>query len=306
MKKFIGFLMLGLCCTTFTACEFGDSIGTPNGEENLSNLYLQSRTEESVSYNLGSNVVSIKSTTSNVFTYEENRVVREVLDYAAQQYNGGEVVHSQTHHEEVNYSWNGLACTQEWQSGNVVEEYLDDTYLRVKKLETGNYKQVREYDGKKIINEYRYLDGELQYEIEYEYDGLTATFTQTNHILESPDMNGIQMWCVGGKVTYLDDTYLRTAYQEVEYANDFGDRHKVLTTNTYNGTQLVESEVRIEGSYRGYQYDDNAIVSLAEYEWDGLKCTGTVTNYHQDPQPPYNEHNGVVSGVTNVEMTYLK
>ncbi len=136
MKKFIGLLMLGWCCTTFTACEFGDSIGTPNGEENLSNLYLQSRTEESVSYNLGSNVVSIKSTISNVFTYEENRVVREVLDYAAQQYNGGEVVHSQTHHEEVNYSWNGLACTQEWQSGNVVEEYLDDLGFSKKEIKT--------------------------------------------------------------------------------------------------------------------------------------------------------------------------
>lgn len=304
MKKLYWSLVSLFCTIGFTACEGGPFFEPSDREDDLSYLYVKSRKYNVVYYGYGSDV-STEQTGSRVFAYEENRIIGEIYDYALVQYNKGDILSTQSNHEEVEYSWNGRVCTQKWESGDIVTEYLDDTYIRVKTLETDNYKLVNEYDGKKIIKESSYVGDNLEYVREYNYNGLTATYTQTNYTDTNSDLNGILMQRVGGKIIYQDNTYLRVLYQEYECHSNVGDVYKEMTTNTFDGVKLVKSEVRLKGSYNGYAYEDNALFMRSEYEWEGSKCKVKTTQYHQDPQPPYNEHNGKVAAITDTEFEYL-
>ena len=318
MKKLFGILLLGFCCANLTACFPDEPFGTPEeevSEDNLSCLYIKTRKEASAYYGFGPGTQT-ETTAEIVTTYEGNRVVGEDYKVTTLQYDeDGSVWHSSDIHEVISCSWNGLTCTRTYEAiydgleyPTVVVEYLDDTYLRIKTQESefDNHKLVFEYDGKKITKESLYLDGVLQYDKVYEYKGLTATYVMTYYVpTENPDYVGVQMTLVGGKITYQDNTFLRVVRQEYDYRNSNGDATKEIITNTYDGVKRTKCEQRIEGTINGYTYGDDAVYMLAEYEWDGLKCRGTIKQFHQDPQPPYNEYNGKVAAITDTEFEYL-
>lgn len=311
MKKLYLILMslLGVVC--LTACETGD-LPTPDmkGEEDLSYLYLKSSKYDLVGYGFNTDpnnvFISVEQTSQRQLTYDGCKVVKDNVNSSHVHYNQDGQTWSEQYEMELSYSYDGLMCTMQAPNNHSEQiEYLDDIYLRIKTREMEDSKYVREYEGKKIIKESYYSNDKLIYEINYDYDGLNATYTYTHHVFVDNSTLGAWTQQVGGKISYLDDTYLRITSEEKSYINEYGDNFKEVITRIYDGKKCTKEEVHIQGTWNGYSYN-NALKSLSVYEYNGLKCNGTHTQYFADLQPPFNEFLGEVSFVETFELEYLK
>lgn len=240
--------------------------------EDLSYLYLISQSSYTITYNADGSS-SLSSTTKQEYIYDGYKKIGYNL------YVDDSLLSSLT------YTYNGLTCTEEG-NGTIVE-YLDDTYLRVKKQATPTTLSVTEYDGKKIVNQKTYQNNNLMYECRYDYNGLIATVYSRDYDYET---NKLLDWRKSAQITFLDNTYLRTK-EHIGFSNNF----TTIYHNTYEGTKLLNAELWIDfGEYK--------VLSIkTEYTYSNLQSIGTHLSF--DTTNPQNT-NPISKTITM--QTYLE
>lgn len=144
--------------------------------------------------------------------------------------------------------------------------YMIKTYYR---YESGNhiYKFTWTYDGYKETGNKYYYDGQLYEERKnYSYDGLDAKWDYYRYN-DSVTIYGRV------KCEYLDDTYRRVKYQKTQYSYpNPQDNYIYETYYEYDGKKML-----------GYKSYRNGILSGEnQYNYDGLRCTYTTTDYNYD------------------------
>jgi len=145
--------------------------------------------------------------------------------------------------------------------------YLIKTYYR---YESNNhiYKYTWTYDGYKETGYKYYYDGQLYEERNnYSYNGLNASYD--SYTYRDSITNHQQVEC-----EYLDDTYRRVKYRKTQYyyPDHPQDNYIYETYCEYDGNKMM--------GYKSYQ---NGILSEENhYDYDGLRCTYTITDYNYD------------------------
>ena len=226
-------------------------------KEDLSFLYLISQSSQTVTYNIDGTTTT-SPTTRQEYKYEGYKKIEYAL------YTDNTIISSSK------YAYNGLICTDA-QSETTIE-YLDNTYLRVKSQTTPTTISEIEYDGKRILNQKYYYNGNLTYECRYEYNGLVATVYAREYDYQT---NKLSDWKKNSQITFLDRTYLRIK-EQIGYANNYTTYYDT----TYDGTKLLKNEYWIDfGEYR--------VLSIkTEYTYNGLQCSGI--QFYFDTSNPQN------------------
>lgn len=289
MKKIVKLLSaafaVAACALVATSCEGGENNENPSDntdpQEDLSALYLV-RESTRITYHTYDGEDQPSPVIERVYTYDGRKVT------AIDVYLDGQLNNSST------TTYDGLTATF-FVEGEVfaTREYLDDSYLRIKR-EVDSYGNVHEYeyDGKKRISYKSIDDGTVTYQEDYEYDGLEATWVESVY---DSSVSSI----TSGSKTFLDNTYLRTSYELLVRADANSGQvdYKMETYNTYDGKKLIKNEV---------WYDDGncrAISNKAEYVWEGNVQKGTAYVYVVNPDVP--SIHGLTYSTTEIEREYL-
>ena len=255
-----------------------DNSNTPNEDtEDLSYLYLLSRSEQTEYYTPDGSVVIKTPEYKMLLSYEGHKIIK------SEWYVNGNL--EATEH----YTYDGLTATVTDDNGAVIKiiEYADDTYKREKYYEEGDLRRVSIYDGVKLVNRKEYSKGKLVYDEVYVYDGLTATVVVNRYTTD-----GVLEYTLDITRTYIDETFLRVGNEETYYTDDYESRHSI-STYVYDGTKLIMSESKFidpDGKQR--------ISSRDEREYDGLKCRKKYINY--------NTNDGSILSIMTSEIEYLE
>lgn len=141
--------------------------------------------------------------------------------------------------------------------------YVIRTYYR---YESGNhiYKYTWTYDGYKETGYKYYYDGQLYEERNnYSYNGLNASYD--SYTYRDSITNHQHVEC-----EYLDDTYRRVKYRKTQHYDSEPYIYEVYYE--YEGKKMLCSKSYMNGVLDG----------ATHYDYDGLRCTYTITDYNYD------------------------
>ena len=206
----------------------------------------------------------------------------------------------QLYEERNNYSYNGLKVS--WDSytyrdsvtnrQHVECEYLDDTYRKVKYKKTQYYypepyiyETYYEYDGKKVFSYKSYMNGVLDGENHYDYDGLRCSYNTTYSYSSYVEERSYE-------IVYLDDTYLREK-SRLQTRKRYDTDGNLTFSHTYY--YIYDYDDKKPVGYQ-YYYDGKLSALGRDYQYDGLNCIYFIDNYRD----------GEVTSTQMYEVEYLE